>query len=123
MLIDELPSLLRELTGIENHLSFLAVCVQAVRSVVDPTIWSNCMTTDRRKPGDLGHDAVKEDRKRHFNTLIGLSDQFGNYLTSAFSKNIAEGKKFDDVLKSVRRSLVETGMKMALARHCNPEAY
>ncbi|MDF2811928.1 MAG: phage tail tape measure protein, partial [Microvirga sp.] len=33
----------------------------------------------------------------------------------AFAKNIAEGKKFDDVLKSVRRSLVETGLKMALA--------
>ena len=40
---------------------------------------------------------------------------FGDSLTSAFAKNIAEGKKFDDVLKSVRRSLVETGLKMALA--------
>lgn len=70
---------------------------------------------DRGKPGDLGDDPLTEDRKRHFNTLIGLSDQFGNSLTSAFAKNIAEGKKFDDVLKSVRRSLVETGLKMALA--------
>jgi hypothetical protein len=43
---------------------------------------------------------VDDDRRRHFNTLIGLSDQFGNTLTSAFAKNIAEGKKFDDVLKS-----------------------
>ena len=58
---------------------------------------------------------VDEDRKRHFTTLISLSDQFGNSITSAFAKNIAEGKKFDDVLKSVRRSLVETGLKMALA--------
>jgi lambda family phage tail tape measure protein len=54
-------------------------------------------------------------RVRQLNTLVGLSDQFGNALTSAFAKNIAEGKKFDDVLKSVRRSLVETGLKMALA--------
>ena len=68
-----------------------------------------------KKPNDLNNDPLTEDRKRHFNTLIGLSDQFGNSLTSAFAKNIAEGKKFDDVLKSVRRSLVETGLKMALA--------
>jgi phage-related minor tail protein len=56
-----------------------------------------------------------KDRERHLGTLVGLSDQFGNSLTTAFAKNIAEGKKFDDVLKSVRRSLVETGLKMALA--------
>ena len=57
----------------------------------------------------------QKNREHQLNTLTGLSDRFGDSLTSAFAKNIAEGKKFDDVLKSVRRSLVETGLKMALA--------
>jgi hypothetical protein len=70
------------------------------------------------KPPGKTDDPLEEDRKRHFNTLIGLSDLFGNSLTSAFAKNIAVGKKFDDVPKSVRRSLVETGLKMGW---CRPE--
>ena len=57
----------------------------------------------------------QKNREHQLNTLTGLSDRFGDSLASAFAKNIAEGKKFDDVLKSVRRSLVETGLKMALA--------
>lgn len=57
----------------------------------------------------------EEDKKRQLNTLIGLSDKFGESLSNAFAKNVAEGKKFDDVLKSVRRSLVETGLRLALA--------
>lgn len=56
-----------------------------------------------------------DDRKRQLNTLIGLSDKFGDSLSNAFAKNIAEGKKFDDVLKKVRESLVETGLRLALA--------
>ncbi len=57
-----------------------------------------------------------DDRKRQLNTLIGLSDKFGDSLSNAFAKNIAEGKKFDDVLKKVRESLVETGLRLALRR-------
>jgi phage-related minor tail protein len=58
---------------------------------------------------------AEEDRKRQLNTLIGLSDKFGESLSNAFAKNVAEGKKFDDVLKKVRESLVETGLRLALA--------
>jgi hypothetical protein len=58
---------------------------------------------------------IQKDRERQLNTLTSLSGRFGDSLTNAFAKNIAEGKKFDEVLKSVRRSLVETGLKMALA--------
>src|ERR687890_491317 len=58
---------------------------------------------------------LKKDRERQLNTLIGLSDKFGDSLSNAFAKNIAEGKKFDNVLKSVRQSLVQTGLRLALA--------
>jgi phage-related minor tail protein len=57
----------------------------------------------------------EKDRERQLNTLIGLSDKFGDSLSNAFAKNIAEGKKFDNVLKSLRQSLVETGLRLALA--------
>lgn len=58
--------------------------------------------------------AINNDRERQLNTLIGLSEKFGDSLTNAFAKNVSEGKKFDDVLKSLRQSLVETGLRMAL---------
>jgi phage-related minor tail protein len=58
---------------------------------------------------------VERDRARQLNTLIGLSERFGDSLSNAFAKNVSEGKKFDDVLKSVRQSLVETGLRLALA--------
>jgi phage-related minor tail protein len=58
---------------------------------------------------------LKKDRERQLNTLIGLSEKFGESLSNAFAKNIGEGKKFDDVLKKVRESLVETGLRLALA--------
>jgi hypothetical protein len=60
-------------------------------------------------------NSVEDDRKRQLNTLIGLSEKFGDSLSHAFAKNIAEGKKFDNVIKSVRQSLVETGLRLALA--------
>jgi len=64
--------------------------------------------------GGAGSDKENEDRKRQLNTLIGLSEKFGDSLSNAFAKNIAEGKKFDVVLKKVRDSLVETGLRLAL---------
>ncbi len=67
------------------------------------------------KPGNLGEDKTADDRQRQLNTLIGLSEKFGVSLSNAFAKNIAEGKKFDNILKSVRQSLVETGLRLALA--------
>jgi phage-related minor tail protein len=61
------------------------------------------------------NDENQKDRERQLNTLIGLSDKFGDSLSNAFAKNIAEGKKLDDVFKKMRESLVETGLRMALA--------
>jgi hypothetical protein len=58
--------------------------------------------------------AINNDRERQLDTLIGLSEKFGDTLTNAFAKNVSEGKKFDDVLKSLRQSSVETGLCMAL---------
>lgn len=60
-------------------------------------------------------DKANEDRQRQLGTLIGLSEKFGETLSKAFAKNVTEGRKFDDVLKSVRKSLVETGLRLALA--------
>ncbi|MGO4704515.1 phage tail tape measure protein [Microvirga sp. 2MCAF38] len=61
------------------------------------------------------NNALDEDRKRQLNTLISLSDRFGDSLANAFAKNVAEGKKLDNVLKTMRQSLVEGGLRLALA--------
>jgi phage-related minor tail protein len=68
---------------------------------------------DNQEKKDI--DPLKQDRERQLNTLIALSDKFGDRLAEAFSKNITEGKKLDDVLKGMRRSLVEGGLRLALA--------
>jgi phage-related minor tail protein len=67
------------------------------------------------RPTVSGSDVVKEDQERQLNTLINLSEKFGDSLSNAFAKNIGEGKKFDNILKSVRQSLVETGLRLAFA--------
>ena len=68
-------------------------------------------------PKDLAAEqkSALSDKDRQLNTLIGLSEKFGDSLSNAFAKNISEGKKFDNVLKSVRQSVVETGLRLALA--------
>jgi len=43
-----------------------------------------------------------------------LSNDFGKSLTETFGKGIAEGKRFDDVLKGLRQSLVQFGLRAAL---------
>ena len=72
-------------------------------------------SNEKKLPGNLGEDRTADDRTRQLNTLIGLSEKFGDSLANAFAKNIGEGKKFDNVLKSLRGSLVETGLRLALA--------
>ncbi len=73
------------------------------------------MSDNRPKSPISLTDPIDDDRKRQLNILIGLSEKFGDSLSNAFAKNISEGKKFDNVLKSVCQSLVETGLRLALA--------
>jgi hypothetical protein len=39
----------------------------------------------------------------------------GEALSNAFAKNITEGKKFDNVLKDMRRTFTEFALKSAMA--------
>jgi phage-related minor tail protein len=57
----------------------------------------------------------KGQTDRQINTLIGLSERFGESLSNAFAKNISEGKKFDNVLKDVRKSFTEFALRSAMA--------
>ena len=67
---------------------------------------------------EFDHDkgaALDKDRERQLGTLIQLSDRFGDSLSRAFANNVAEGRKLDDMLKGMGRSLLETGLKQALS--------
>ena len=57
----------------------------------------------------------KKYRDRQLNTLIALSNKFGDSLANAFANNVAEGKRLDDVLKGVRKSLLQMTLRTALA--------
>jgi phage-related minor tail protein len=67
------------------------------------------------QPNVNPNDETEKDRTRQLNTLIGLSERFGESLSNAFAKNIAEGKKFDNVLKDMRRTFTEFALKSATA--------
>jgi lambda family phage tail tape measure protein len=47
-------------------------------------------------------------------SLSKSADSFGRSITNAFAKGIIEGKRFEDVLRSVGRSITETLLKSAL---------
>lgn len=47
-------------------------------------------------------------------SLSKTADMFGKSITSAFAKGIVEGKRFEDVLRSVGKSMTESLLKSAL---------
>ena len=69
-----------------------------------------------QNPSDAAGEALgpRSGTKRELGELVGLSEKFGATLTRAFARNIAEGKRFDEVLKGVGRSLVAMGLRAAL---------
>jgi phage-related minor tail protein len=58
---------------------------------------------------------LDQGRERQLGTLIALSDRFGDSLSRAFAKNVAEGRKLDDMLKGMGRSLLQSGLRQALS--------
>ncbi len=49
----------------------------------------------RDKSDDVSLTEREQQRKRQLETLISLSGKFGDSLSTAFAKNVAEGKKLD----------------------------
>ena len=47
--------------------------------------------------------------------LTELTDRLGTSLTATYARGIADGKRFDEVLRRMARSFVEIGLKAALA--------
>ncbi|EIM25478.1 hypothetical protein [Microvirga lotononidis] len=47
------------------------------------------------QPAVSPNDEKEKDRARQLNTLIGLSEKFGDSLSNVFAKDIAEGIKSD----------------------------
>ncbi|HEY8382736.1 MAG TPA: phage tail tape measure protein [Microvirga sp.] len=71
--------------------------------------------SDQKRPEQNKLLSSEKDQERQLQTLISLSDKFGESLANAFSKNVSEGKKLGDTLKAVRQSLVESSLRLALA--------
>jgi phage-related minor tail protein len=67
---------------------------------------------------DPNHDRsvdLDQGRERQLGTLIALADRFGDSLSRAFAKNVAEGRKLDDMLKGMGQSLLQSGLRQALS--------
>ncbi len=62
-------------------------------------------------------DALQADRERgrQLEQLIGLSDRLGDSLSRTFARSVVEGRRFDDVLKAMGQSLIQTGLRLAMA--------
>ncbi len=69
---------------------------------------------DQDQTIDVAVTADTEPLKMAFRDLQGLADGFGHTLTTAFRKSVIEGKRFEDVLKSMALSLSRLALNAAL---------
>ncbi len=68
------------------------------------------MPTD---PNDLSSQTAP--LKTELTDLQGLADGFGRAMTNAFRRSVVDGKKFEDVLKSLALGLSSRALSQALA--------
>lgn len=69
---------------------------------------------DQDQTIDVTVNADAEPLKAVFQDLQGLADGFGRTLTTAFRKSAIEGKRLEDVLKSMALSLSRRALNAAL---------
>ena len=65
-------------------------------------------------PDTTALDQDLERRQRQLEQLDRLAQRFGTSLSTAFAKNAADGRRLDDVLNSVGRTLVNASLRAAL---------
>jgi hypothetical protein len=70
--------------------------------------------TRSRKPGYGNSELPLASMENLLKELRKSSDDFGRSLSSSFSKGVVEGKRFELVLKDLRKSLSENLLKTAL---------
>ena len=64
---------------------------------------------------DAGLVDTTRETARQLESLRGLSDRFGESLTRAFARGIAQGQELDGILRTLGRSFVEMGLRSAFA--------
>jgi phage-related minor tail protein len=64
---------------------------------------------------DTGLVDTTRETARQLESLRGLSDRFGESLTRAFARGIAQGQELDGILRTLGRSFVEMGLRSAFA--------
>lgn len=69
-------------------------------------------TSGGRDPLDL--PPLSPARAEEIRELTQLADRLGASLTGAFAKGASEGRRLDDVLRQMARSIVDIGLKAAL---------
>src|SRR4051794_35342594 len=65
-------------------------------------------------PDTTALDQDLERRQRQLEQLDRLAQRFGTSLSTAFAKNAADGRRLDDVLNSVGRTLVNASLRAAM---------
>jgi hypothetical protein len=55
-----------------------------------------------------------ERRAKQLNDLDRLAQRFGTSLSSAFAKNVQEGRRLDDVLDRIGRTLLNASLRAAM---------
>lgn len=69
---------------------------------------ADCDGTDSSQHSEL------RSTEKTTNDLSQAAERFGRSITNAFAKGIVEGKRFEDVLRSVGKSMTENLLKTAL---------
>ncbi|GGK29800.1 phage tail tape measure protein [Salinarimonas ramus] len=71
------------------------------------------MLEDRDDP--FSRALIPPERAQEIERLTRLTERLGASFTATFAKGVADGKRFDAILQQMGRSLVEIGLKAALA--------
>lgn len=66
-------------------------------------------------PAPFSRPLIPPERAEEIARLTQLTDRLGASLTATFARGIADGRRFDDVLKQMGRSFVDMGLKAALS--------
>ncbi|WP_372426716.1 phage tail tape measure protein [Salinarimonas chemoclinalis] len=57
---------------------------------------------------------IPPERAREIERLTRLTDRLGASFTTTFARGVSEGRRFDEILRQMGRSLIDIGLKAAL---------
>ncbi|WP_052341163.1 phage tail tape measure protein [Salinarimonas rosea] len=69
----------------------------------------------RDDDGSFARPLIPPERAQEIERLTRLTERLGASFTATFTRGVSEGRRFDEILRQMGRSLIDIGLKAALA--------